>query len=127
MKSCMLARARSQLAGEVDLLLEDEAEGGSDIYYFVGEDGNIHSREFLAEELVGDDAKEAGASFKGKPRSEKVQRLKTVVGPDTEDISCLNKGVFLTNSGSTPNECVGWFSTITLLRPFIAVKRGLYF
>jgi hypothetical protein len=36
----------------VDLLPEDEAEGCSDIYYFVDEDGNIHSREFLAEELV---------------------------------------------------------------------------
>jgi len=31
----------------VDLLSEDEAEGGSEIYYFSDEDGNIHSREFL--------------------------------------------------------------------------------
>jgi hypothetical protein len=52
----------------VDLRPEDEAEGGSDIYYFVDEDCNIHSREFLAEELVDDDAKDAGASFEGKPR-----------------------------------------------------------
>src|SRR5664279_3690757 len=39
----------------VDLLPEDEVEGGSEIYYFTDEDGNIHSREFLAEELIDDD------------------------------------------------------------------------
>jgi hypothetical protein len=32
---------------EVDLQPEDEVEGGSKIYYFTDEDGNIRSREFL--------------------------------------------------------------------------------
>jgi hypothetical protein len=40
----------------VDLLPEDEVESGSEIYYFTDEDGNIHSREFLAQELIPDDA-----------------------------------------------------------------------
>ncbi|MGZ4864764.1 MAG: hypothetical protein ACXV5H_07845 [Halobacteriota archaeon] len=31
----------------VDLAPEDEAEGGSEIYYFTDENGKIHSREFL--------------------------------------------------------------------------------
>jgi hypothetical protein len=33
----------------VDLAPEDEIESGSEIYYFTDGDGNIHSREFLAE------------------------------------------------------------------------------
>jgi hypothetical protein len=66
----------------VDLQPEDEAEGGSDIYYFVDEDGNIHSREFLSEELVDDDLKDFEASRERKSRLEKVQRLK----PTTTDI-----------------------------------------
>ena len=36
----------------VDLSPEDEVEGGSEIYYFTDEDGNIHSREFLAGRLL---------------------------------------------------------------------------
>jgi hypothetical protein len=36
----------------VDLSPEDEVEGGSEIYYFTAEDGNIHSREFLAGRLL---------------------------------------------------------------------------
>ena len=39
----------------VDLSLEDEVEGGSEIYYFTDEDGNIRSREFLTEELISDE------------------------------------------------------------------------
>jgi integrase len=66
----------------VDLQPEDQAEGGSDIYYFVDEDGNIHSREFLAQELVDDDFKDLEATLEGKSRLEKVQRLK----PSTIDI-----------------------------------------
>jgi hypothetical protein len=42
----------------VDLRPEDENEDSSEIYYFVDQDGNIHSREFLAEEVIGDDIKE---------------------------------------------------------------------
>jgi len=60
----------------VDLATEDEVEHGSEIYYFTDEDGNVHSREFLAEELIPDDAEDLGDSLKRKPRSEKVQRLK---------------------------------------------------
>jgi integrase len=66
----------------VDLLPEDEVEGDSEIYYFVDENGNIHSREFLAEELIDDDIKELEASLEGKSRLEKVRRLK----PGTTDI-----------------------------------------
>jgi integrase len=58
----------------VDLLPEDEVEAGSEIYYFTDEDGNIHSHEFLAEELIPDDVEDLGASLKA--RHEKVQRLK---------------------------------------------------
>jgi hypothetical protein len=36
----------------VDLSPEDEVEGGSEIYHFTDEDGNIHSREFLAGRLL---------------------------------------------------------------------------
>ena len=61
----------------VDLAPEDEVEHGSEIYYFTDEDGNVHSREFLAEELIPDDAEDLGDSLKRKPRSEKVQRLKS--------------------------------------------------
>jgi len=43
----------------------------------VDKDGNIHSREFLVEELVDDDTKDLEASFEGKSRLEKIQRLKT--------------------------------------------------
>jgi hypothetical protein len=39
----------------VDLQSEDENEEGSEIYYFVDQDGNINSREFLAEELIEDE------------------------------------------------------------------------
>jgi integrase len=58
----------------VDLLPEDEIEGGSEIYYFIDEDGNIHSREFLAEELIPDE-KELVDSSKRKS-SGKLQKLK---------------------------------------------------
>jgi integrase len=60
----------------VDLKPEDEAESGSEIYYFTDEDGNIHSREFIAEELIPDDVEDLDDSLKEKPRPEKVQRLK---------------------------------------------------
>ena len=60
----------------VDLEPEDEVESGSEIYYFTDGDGNVHSREFLAEELVPDDIENREASLKRKPRHEKVQRLK---------------------------------------------------
>jgi hypothetical protein len=66
----------------VDLLPEDEVEGSSEIYYFTDEDGNVHSREFLAEELINDDIKEREESPEIKSREEKVQRLK----PSTTDI-----------------------------------------
>jgi hypothetical protein len=36
----------------VDLQPEDENEERSEIYYFTDYDGNIFSREFLAEELI---------------------------------------------------------------------------
>jgi hypothetical protein len=56
----------------VDLMPEDEVESGSEIYYFTDEDGNIHSREFLAEELISDDVEDREESLKS--RHEKVQR-----------------------------------------------------
>ena len=43
---------------EVDLQQGDEVEGGSEIYYFTDEDGNINSREFLAEELIDGDVED---------------------------------------------------------------------
>jgi hypothetical protein len=64
------------------LLPEDEAESGSEIYYFTDEDGNIHSREFLAQELIPDDSQDFEDSLKRKSRHEKVERLK----PGTTDI-----------------------------------------
>jgi hypothetical protein len=67
----------------VDLLPEDEVEDGSEIYYFTDEDGNIHSREFLAEELIGDES-EVEDSFKRKS-SWKLQKLK----PGAVDIVSL--------------------------------------
>jgi integrase len=57
----------------VDLAPEDEVESGSEIYYFTDENGNIHSREFLAEELIPDDVEDLEASLRS--RHEKVQRL----------------------------------------------------
>jgi hypothetical protein len=45
----------------VDLVPDDESESGSEIYYFTDEDGNIHSREFLAEELIPDDVEDREA------------------------------------------------------------------
>jgi hypothetical protein len=58
----------------VDLAPEDEVESGSEIYYFTDEDGNTHSREFLAEELIPDDVEDREDLLKS--RHEKVQRLK---------------------------------------------------
>ena len=66
----------------VDLLPEDEVEGGSEIYYFTDEDGNIHSREFLAEELVPTDDQDLKDLLKRKQSYKKVERLK----PGTLDI-----------------------------------------
>ena len=66
----------------VDLLPEDEVEGGSEIYYFTDEDGNIHSREFLTGELIDNEIKDLEASQIEKSRLEEVQRLK----PGTTDI-----------------------------------------
>ncbi len=57
-----------------DLSPEDEVEGGSEIYYFTDEDSNVHSREFLAEELIPDES-EVESSPKRKP-SGKLQKLK---------------------------------------------------
>jgi hypothetical protein len=37
-----------------DLSPEDDIEGGSEIYYFTDEDGNIHSRGFRTKELIPD-------------------------------------------------------------------------
>jgi len=59
---------------EVDLQPEDEVEGGSEIYYFTDEDGNIHSREFLTEELTLDE-NEAEDTIKRKSSGE-LQKLK---------------------------------------------------
>ena len=64
----------------VDLLPEDEVEGGSEIYYFTDEDGNIHSREFLAEELVPDESEVEGSPK--RKSDQKLQKLK----PGTVDI-----------------------------------------
>jgi len=58
----------------VDLMPEDEFESGSEIYYFIDDDDNIHSREFLAEELIPDDVEDREDPLKS--RHEKVQRLK---------------------------------------------------
>ena len=66
----------------VDLRPEDEVEAGSEIYYFTDEDGNIHSREFLAQELIPDDARDLEDSLKRKSRQVEIQRLK----PGTTDI-----------------------------------------
>jgi integrase len=68
---------------KADLLPEDEAEGGPEIYYFTDEDGNIHSREFLAHELIpDDDARDLEDSLKRKASRVETQRLK----PGTTDI-----------------------------------------
>jgi len=61
-----------------DLLPEDEVEGGSEIYYFTDEGENIHSREFLAEELVPDE-KELENSQKRRSSGE-LQKLKPGAG-----------------------------------------------
>ncbi|HEY5140381.1 MAG TPA: hypothetical protein VIJ25_13860 [Methylococcales bacterium] len=68
---------------EVDLQPEDEVEGGSEIYYFTDEDGNIHSREFLAEELIPDENR-VEDSLKRRTE-EKLQKLK----PGAVDIISL--------------------------------------
>ncbi len=66
-----------------ELLPEDEVEGGSEVYYFTDENGNIHSREFLAEELVPDESEIEDSS---KRKSEgTLQRLK----PGAVDIVSL--------------------------------------
>jgi hypothetical protein len=67
----------------IDLSPEEEVEGGSEIYYFTDEDGNIHSREFLADELIPNESEIEG-SPKRKP-SGKLQKLK----PGTVDIISL--------------------------------------
>jgi hypothetical protein len=71
----------------VDLLPEDEAELGSEIYYFTDEDGNVHSREFLAEDLVPADDEDLKDLLKRKPRYDKIERLK----PGTLDIVSLSR------------------------------------
>src|SRR5450759_334279 len=81
----------------VDLLPEDEVEGGSEIYYFTDGDGNIHSREFLAEELIDDDVEDLEVSQEGKSRLGKVKRLK----PGTTDIVNLVR-----TQEETPREIV---------------------
>jgi len=77
----------------VDLSPEDEVESGSEIYYFTDENGNIQSREFLAEELIPDDVEDREDSLKSRP--EKVQRLK----PGAVEIVNL-----IPASGETPGE-----------------------
>jgi hypothetical protein len=67
----------------VDLLPEDQVEGGSEIYYFTDEDGNIHSREFLAEELIPDESKVEGPPK--RKSDQKLQKLK----PGAVDIISL--------------------------------------
>ncbi len=67
----------------VDLLPEDEVEQSPEIYYFTDEDGNIHSREFLAEELVLDENEFKGALERKSSR--KPQKLK----PGAVDIVSL--------------------------------------
>ena len=57
-----------------DLLPEDDVEGGSEIYYFVDQDGNIRSREFLSEELIPDGAEDLADSLKRKSSPVKVAR-----------------------------------------------------
>jgi hypothetical protein len=59
---------------KTDLSPEDDIEGGSEIYHFTDEDGNIHSREFLTEELIPDEG-EVKRSPKREPRG-KLQKLK---------------------------------------------------
>jgi hypothetical protein len=66
----------------VDLLPEDENEDGPEIYYFADEDGNTHSREFLSEELIPDDAEDLADSLKRKSGHVKVERVK----PGTTDV-----------------------------------------
>jgi hypothetical protein len=39
---------------KTDLSPEDDIEGGSEIYYFTDEDGDIHSRGFRTKELIPD-------------------------------------------------------------------------
>ncbi len=79
----------------VDLASEDEVESSAEIYSYSDEDGNIHSREFLAEELIPEDVEDREASLQGKPRPEKVQRLK----PGAVEIVNL-----ISASGETPGE-----------------------
>jgi hypothetical protein len=62
----------------IDLLPEDEVEGGSEIYYFTDEEGNIHSLEFLAEERIQDE-NEVEGSPKRKPRG-KLQKTEARSG-----------------------------------------------
>ena len=71
----------------VDLLPEDEVEASSEIYYFTDEDGNIHSREFLVQELVPSDDEDLKDLRKRKPSYEKVERLK----PGTLDMVALSR------------------------------------
>jgi hypothetical protein len=59
---------------KTDLSPEDDIEGGSEIYYFNDEDGNIHSCEFLTKELIPDEG-EVKRSPKKEP-SGKLQVLK---------------------------------------------------
>ena len=59
---------------KTDLSPEDDIKGGSEIYYFSDEDGNIHSREFLTKELIPDEG-EVKRSPKKEP-SGKLQVLK---------------------------------------------------
>jgi hypothetical protein len=68
---------------KADLLSEDEAEGGPEIYYFTDEDDNVDSHEFLAQELILDESEVEG-SPKRKPLV-KLQKLK----PGAVDIISL--------------------------------------
>jgi hypothetical protein len=58
-------------------------QGGPETYYFTDEDGNVHSREFLAQELIPEKSEIEG-SPKRKP-SGKLQKLK----PGAVDIISL--------------------------------------
>ena len=59
---------------KTDLSPEDDIVGGSEIYYFTDEDGDINSREFLTKELIPDEG-EVKRSPKREP-SGKLKKLK---------------------------------------------------
>jgi len=57
-----------------DLRPEDETEGGSEIYCFADEGGNVHSREFLERELIPDES--TSKISKERESNKKLKKLK---------------------------------------------------